>query len=377
MRAQKASASGSGCRPLVAVLSPDKSLSRLTKRAPSICDVEYARRPASVSARSCRQSKTIQSGSCRCAASSACEMIVVYIEQGQNRSGASDVSAAPAPTLCGLCSRQFPANEFMEVKHAVFHRRLIWTGFVDSLFIKRPPPGCHTRANLAVFDCRFCIRRLLGSDEVSLEQHDVFRIIKLDYVRARLRSARHHAADDQHVRIPLDHHIGIVREPDRAPRRHLAAITQHDIVPLFVDRRTRPAQTFFYAAGLDAVPITEFPVEFIDRDEITQTGMKWHDMVVLEVTLDECFPVACIFVDLHPVKHVAREIKFCLTGELRKIPGDVTPAVKQQSVPRLEFCAREVETWITGKMRCAQQLPVKTIRPSMDRAYDAFASIAA
>src|SRR5437773_2813948 len=69
--------SGSGCRPFVPVLGPERSRSRWAYSAPGICAEEYSRSPHAVSSSLKRQSMTAKSGSPRCKASAEVEISVL------------------------------------------------------------------------------------------------------------------------------------------------------------------------------------------------------------------------------------------------------------------------------------------------------------
>ncbi len=104
--------------------------------------------------------------------------------------------------------------------------------------------------------------------------------------------------------------------------------------------------------------------------------MERHHVIVLEVDLDEGFPVARIFVDLHAVEHVARKIQIALDAQCRKVARHVALAVEQQAVPVLQRRASEVETGVVREMRRAEQFAVEPVGPAMDRAHDAGARVA-
>src|SRR3954464_13039016 len=105
--------------------------------------------------------------------------------------------------------------------------------------------------------------------------------------------------------------------------------------------------------------------------------MKRHDMIVLEINLDERFPVASVFVDLHAIEHVAREVEVALDAQGCEVACYVAFAVEEQAVPVLQWRAAEVEAGIAGEMRRAEQLAIKTIRPAVNWADDAGARVAA
>src|SRR5262249_6280634 len=151
--------SGSGCRPLRPVRGAARSRSRCANNAPGIWDSAKALVPNSGFVSSCRQSNITYVGSSRCCASSATDISVVIFINGSTaeRGGAS----------CQRLQFRLDARtyEFVEVDHAVFHRRLVWTEFVAALGMQRAPALCHAHADLLVFPRGFRVRLLLGLDE--------------------------------------------------------------------------------------------------------------------------------------------------------------------------------------------------------------------
>src|SRR5690349_15681080 len=77
----------------------------------------------------------------------------------------------------------------------------------------------HAALDVAVLDRRLEIGRLLGFDELALEQDDLFRVVELDHVGGELRRARNEVGDDEHVRVPLEGEARIVKRPERAVLR--------------------------------------------------------------------------------------------------------------------------------------------------------------
>ena len=114
---------------------------------------------------------------------------------------------------------QFAPIELMKMAHSIFHRRLIGTDFAPSLRDQRPTARIHPFGNLVVFLGGLVIGRLFRFDKLALEQCDLFRIVELDHVEGAVDCLRNQRADDEDVRIPLDHHVRIIREPDCAMRR--------------------------------------------------------------------------------------------------------------------------------------------------------------
>ena len=116
----------------------------------------------------------------------------------------------------------------MELLHAVFHRALVGAALVVAALHQGAPAGVHAQGDLVVLDAGFHVGGLLGLDELALEGVDLLGVVELDDVERLLRPLRMQRRDDQHVRVPLDHHVRVVGEPDRAVLRRLAlAVGQH------------------------------------------------------------------------------------------------------------------------------------------------------
>jgi hypothetical protein len=78
----------------------------------------------------------------------------------------------------------------------------------------------------------------LGLDELALEKADLLGIVELDYVGRPADAARVERADHEHVRVPLEHHVRVVGEPDGAVPGFLAAVVvEHRLVPALVGLR--------------------------------------------------------------------------------------------------------------------------------------------
>ena len=63
------------------------------------------------------------------------------------------------------------------------------------------------------------------------------------------------------------------------------------------------------ADRLHAVPLAKLPFQVVTRDELAEARMEGHDVVVLEVHLDEGLPVVVAVVHLDVVEHVAGKIE--------------------------------------------------------------------
>ena len=94
-------------------------------------------------------------------------------------------------------------------------------------------------------------------------------------------------------------------------------------MPLLVDRRAAAQQLRFHTAGLHAVPVAELPFKVVDLDKIAEPGMERHDVVILEVDLDEGFPVARVFFNLHTVEHEAGKIQIVFDAEACQVACNV------------------------------------------------------
>ena len=111
------------------------------------------------------------------------------------------------------------------------------------------------------------------------------------------------------MRVPLEHHVRVVGEPNGAVLRHVAAvIVEHGLLPALVGLRPCLAQARD-ADRLQRRPRREFPLEIVARDKSAEPRMERADVIVLEVDFDEGFPVVIAIVDLDPVQHVARKIE--------------------------------------------------------------------
>ncbi len=75
----------------------------------------------------------------------------------------------------------------MKVRHAIFHRRLIWANLVNALLIQRAASSSHKPANFIILNRGLVIGSLLRFNELALKQRYVFRIIKFDDIGAEFR----------------------------------------------------------------------------------------------------------------------------------------------------------------------------------------------
>jgi len=74
--------------------------------------------------------------------------------------------------------------------------------------------GVHALADLVVLDAGFHVGGLLGLDEFALEGCDVLRVVELHHVERLAGADRMQRGDGQHMRVPLDHDVRVVGQPD-------------------------------------------------------------------------------------------------------------------------------------------------------------------
>src|SRR4029077_12963535 len=98
------------------------------------------------------------------------------------------------------------------------------------------------------------------------------------------------------------------------------------------------------------IPIAELPLEIVAGDELPETRVKWRDVVVLEIHLDERFPVVVALVDLDAVEHVAGEVEG-QDIESREVTVDIARAVEEEAVPVLDRRAVEVGARLFWEIR--------------------------
>ena len=114
----------------------------------------------------------------------------------------------------------------------------------------------------------------------------------------------------------------------------------------------------------------ELPFEVVATDEIAQTRMEGHDVIVLEVDLDKGFPVVIAFVDFHAVEHVAGKVQVRALAQRAQFLGDSALACEQQPVPVLQWGLGQIEAGIVRKVGRAQQFAASVIGPAVQRADD-------
>lgn len=100
-------------------------------------------------------------------------------------------------------------------------------------------------------------------------------------------------------------------------------------------------------------------------------------MVVLQIDLDEGLPVVIAFVQLDPVKRIARKIELRARSHVGQIGGDVAAIVfKQQAIPCLQLVIVQIQAGVVRKMRRTQELSVWRVGPAVQGANDVAASTA-
>ena len=153
--------------------------------------------------------------------------------------------------------------------------------------------------------------------------------------------------------------------------RHLAAVVvEHRLVPALVGLACRPCARLGDADRLQRRPRRELPLQVVAGDEVAEARVERHDVVVLEVDLDERLPVVVALVDLDPVEHVAREVEVAHAERSR---GRARTSRWPSNSRPFQFCsgdAAEVEARLVGEVRRAEELALEVVGPAVDRADD-------
>jgi len=155
---------------------------------------------------------------------------------------------------------------------------------------------------------------------------------------------------------------------------------------MFVNRAAAALLQVLHAHGLHRILGLEGPAQVVAGHEMTQPGVERHHVVVLEVHLDEGFPVVVALVQLHMPKHHALEVELADLLEASQVGADVAPVVlEQQAVPLAQRVALQVQAGVVRKVRCAQQLAkalprlgraAAVVGPAVQRADDVAAGVA-
>src|SRR5205814_5044499 len=124
------------------------------------------------------------------------------------------------------------------------------------------------------------------------------------------------------------------------------------------------------AYGLHRIALAELPAQIVGGDELPEPWVERGDVVVLEVDLDEGFPVVIALLDFDPVEHVAGEIEVAGDTDSREIARDIARPVEQEAVPVREGRAVELDAGLLFEVRRAKQLPLEVVRPPVQRTDD-------
>ena len=203
------------------------------------------------------------------------------------------------------------------MNHAVFVRGMVRPAVVLALGMQGLAAAMEPGADLGVLGGGLHVRRLVRLDQSALEERDLLRIVELEDVGGVLRRARDQRADDERVRIPLEHHVGVVDRPYRAVLRELAAAVGEDRVAIAgVVRRDLVTPLVLDAENLVRPALAETPLIVAGVDELLQPGVKRLHVIELEIDLQEGLPVEPALVDHDPVEDVTGEVVVGGEGEV-------------------------------------------------------------
>jgi hypothetical protein len=94
--------------------------------------------------------------------------------------------------------------------------------------------------------------------------------------------------------------------------------------------------------------------------------MEGLDVIVLEVNLDEGFPVVVALVHLNVIEFEAREVKGGARAHAGQIGGHIAAiAFKEQAIPFLEWVVLKVQARVLGKVWGTQQVARRCISPTV------------
>lgn len=216
----------------------------------------------------------------------------------------------------------------VKLLHAVFHRTLVGTDFVFATFHQRPAPGVHAFTDLVVLNAGFHVGRLLGLDKLSLESLNFFRVVELHHVERLVDAARVQGRDRQDVRVPLDHDVRVIRQPDRSIFARFAfTVAVKGSTPALVDGRAGMCAGFGGAYRLHRIVLVELPAQVIAGHQAAKTWMKWDDVVVLQIDLDEGLLVVIALVQFDPVEHKTAEIEIRARAHASQVGVDIAAVV--------------------------------------------------
>ena len=197
------------------------------------------------------------------------------------------------------------------MRHAVFHGALIRPGIVFAPFHQYPPAFVHALGNFVVFNSCFHVGSLFSLDKFAFKQANFLRVIKLNHVQCFLRPLGVQRGHDEHMWIPLHHDVRVHAKPDCAVF-WVNAIAEflHGIVPLPVHGCAGSAQTSLHTNGLNTPVVTVVPLQIRAADKLTQAWMEGLDVVVLQVNLNEGFPVVRQHIAFDGIKLETGKINF-------------------------------------------------------------------
>ena len=128
--------------------------------------------------------------------------------------------------------------------HPVFHRALVGANFVVATLHQCFATSIHAFGNLVVFDTGLHVGGLLRFNKLAFECNDFLWVVKLHHIEGFVRVDGMQGRNRQHMRIPLDHDVRVISQPNRATVRQLTiAVFQQYVVPLLVSARAWFAKT--------------------------------------------------------------------------------------------------------------------------------------
>ncbi len=80
-------------------------------------------------------------------------------------------------------------------------------------------------------------------------------------------------------------------------------------MPTLIHRGTGLAERAGHAHRLHRERVAPFPRQIVAGDEVPEPGVKWPDVIVLQIDLNEGFPVVGAIVYHRAVEHVARKVE--------------------------------------------------------------------
>ena len=141
-------------------------------------------------------------------------------------------------------------------------------------------------------------------------------------------------------------------------------------MPLAVDRGTGLLQVAVQADGLDRIPLAELPPELVAVDEVTQPRVEGHDVIILQIDLDEGLPVVVALVHLDVVEPVAGEVEIGRHAHAAQVGLDVARALEEQTLPLLQRVAWQLQAGLLVEVRGALETAVEVVGPAVQRTDD-------